>query len=602
MQAIMWVILMGTVGLASLLDYHLEHLREVFFGDQISDGPLQFQLPAGWAVSRQANGSGVVYEAANATDGRVLRVIRRPIPRMMSPVEYLLDVAQLSAAPPESRDIHGWTWQELAWGAVAPNANPQNGPQNDPPGAASQVGPQTIAYCLILPTRQAVTVSLDNPHGLDRTDVRLIAQTMDKLSIIGIDPPTSAAFELPGGISVQLPADFQAYPELDELVTERTVFSQTSGRDWATIQLIPVFVPSQRPAETMRQALSAREFDLTKPRLAGEWLNANITQEATEKWRIEPLDQTVVQRRAYLLGEPGKSGLLVEISGAAFQPSASGFVDDVWGELAPTISLKSSGDLPTLLSAGSAALSRSAPSAGPAGETWWLWSQSKSAAFVADAPSTEGSRTSMGWSYVYVDSSGHTPLRVTARKNPDKTVTRIEQRWEIGTRDLATMIRRDGPQSGASFVPTLISQTDVENNITTLLTFPDKTGRKTIASIPSVSPIPRPFVLSADFPQVLDALSDTPLALYSDQFPGSEGNVYAGPILLLVKPVDRTVVKHPGLHAIEVEVNGTGRLSRWWLREDGSVDHADFDGGITFQPSSAPAVKALFGDDPRMAP
>src|ERR1700722_1014477 len=123
MQATMWVILMGTVGLASFQVYHLEHAHEISFGEPIVDGPLQFQLPAGWAVSRQVIGAGVTYEAANAVDGRVLRVIRRPVPRMMSPVEYLLNFAQVSGgleAPPESGNFHGWTWQLMAWGAATP--------------------------------------------------------------------------------------------------------------------------------------------------------------------------------------------------------------------------------------------------------------------------------------------------------------------------------------------------------------------------------------------------------------------------------------------------------------------------------------------------
>jgi len=69
------------------------------------------------------------------------------------------------------------------------------------------------------------------------------------------------------------------------------------------------------------------------------------------------------------------------------------------------------------------------------------------------------------------------------------------------------------------------------------------------------------------------------------------------PLLLLVHPVDSAA---KDLRCFEVELNGTGQLSRWYFRSDGGLDHADFPGKLTCRPSMLAQVQSAMGNDPRL--
>ena len=56
-----------------------------------------------------------------------------------------------------------------------------------------------------------------------------------------------------------------------------------------------------------------------------------------------------------------------------------------------------------------------------------------------------------------------------------------------------------------------------------------------------------------------------------------------------------------GLHGIEVELSGTGQLSRWYFHSDGTLDHADLPGKLTIRPSTAVQIQSSMGNDPRLA-
>jgi hypothetical protein len=92
-------------------------------------------------------------------------------------------------------------------------------------------------------------------------------------------------------------------------------------------------------------------------------------------------------------------------------------------------------------------------------------------------------------------------------------------------------------------------------------------------------------------------LPQKPSALWTDRFQGAAAELLFTPLLLLVHPVDSAAAD---LRCFEVELSGTGQLSRWYFRNDGSLDHADFPGKLTLRPSTLAQVQSAMGNDPRL--
>src|ERR1700722_9834233 len=88
MQATMFFILLGVVGLAALVDRQIGAATIPPLGPERTSGPLHFRLPSTWAIISDPNPQpGVI---AEATQGRLtLKVFRQRLRRLMSPEDYL---------------------------------------------------------------------------------------------------------------------------------------------------------------------------------------------------------------------------------------------------------------------------------------------------------------------------------------------------------------------------------------------------------------------------------------------------------------------------------------------------------------------------------
>jgi hypothetical protein len=104
---------------------------------------------------------------------------------------------------------------------------------------------------------------------------------------------------------------------------------------------------------------------------------------------------------------------------------------------------------------------------------------------------------------------------------------------------------------------------------------------------PSVEQLPLPpnFVVSVRLPDILAKAPAGDSAIWTDRFVGDEGDFLLRPILLTV---------HRAGGFVEVQINGSGQLSRWHFDRNGALEHADFPGGLTLRPATETEISAAF--------
>ena len=132
--------------------------------------------------------------------------------------------------------------------------------------------------------------------------------------------------------------------------------------------------------------------------------------------------------------------------------------------------------------------------------------------------------------------------------------------------------------------------TTVADSITTIVHEPNGQESQSDMSFSSA------FLLSRYLPKSLFRVNSNQTAFWTDRFPAVEGEQFPSPMLLLANRVD----SQPGLQCVQAQVNGTGRLSRWYFRDDGALDHADFAGDLHLRPGSEGEVESAFAGDRRL--
>jgi hypothetical protein len=107
MQVCMFLVLLAVVGLAALVDRWIGNIGRLSLGPEQSSGPLRFCLPANWPVTPASELDAPVVALAQdlahltpAGPRRALKVCRQPVPRTLTPIEYLQNSGMLS-------DIYG---------------------------------------------------------------------------------------------------------------------------------------------------------------------------------------------------------------------------------------------------------------------------------------------------------------------------------------------------------------------------------------------------------------------------------------------------------------------------------------------------------------
>ena len=178
MQAIMCVLLCGTIGLAALLDQHLHKSQVVQLSDPIGDNWISFRAPVGWKMDPPvANDDGGLYHISepDQTDTQRNIFVRhlRIGNQFLGPMQYIRQELgqEPQTFPQPSAVIDGHNATTVRWQVVEVE---DNQPQQL----------EGLAYCVIVPGSQVITITFQRAGELSTTDRILMSQVLDSIKIL----------------------------------------------------------------------------------------------------------------------------------------------------------------------------------------------------------------------------------------------------------------------------------------------------------------------------------------------------------------------------------------------------------------------------------
>jgi hypothetical protein len=580
MQMVMWIVLGTSMVLAAMLDHRLRQGQIIDFSPTITDDSLSFRLPATWKTWAQRNDADVTEHVATDSVAGVVRTLtisRQRVPHVIAPAEYILRVLpysrNLDAADYKGVVIDGWPGQSITWAAHRVVSL-----------GAGEEFQFTNCSAIVLPGDQAIMVRLDKNAPFDAADERLYRQVLETVHVSTPAPSDGGTIQLANNITISAPADLSVYPRVDALCSEATVAQITDEGGWISAEFVPVAVPDNEPSASLLAGLAAREqLDPLHAGLADAWISSEIAAQSPNHWTFIPPDSSTdpvsPRRIAHLLTADGGWGLVVILS--AEPPASLSDLNHLWDELSANIRIgEKSPPLASALAAG-AAIARAATFSAPA-DTWWMWSRGS---------------VPVGFTHGFADRDAKFVFRYTVRRNWNGAATAVLQQWGTNTDSSpwSRMTRLDAAANlNEPLIPFFDQTTALADQITTVVHEPN--GQES----QSDTPLNPAFVLSRYLPGLLSrvdsTVDSTRTAIWTDRFPAVEAEHFPSPLLLLANRVDDA----SGFRCVQAEVNGTGRLSRWYFRADGALDHADFAGDLHLNPSSEAEVESAFAGDRRL--
>jgi hypothetical protein len=431
----------------------------------------------------------------------------------------------------------------------------------------------------MLPSREAVTIHLERNDTFQPFDQDLVAQVLAGVTISTPSVTHGGTVQMRGGARVDPPADFAIYPQTDPLRTDRFMVRQTAQGGWISADCVPMLM-GNLPASSLRGALMQLDpMDVHDPIPLGNWLAADVSQLDKNHWRIDPHDDAagdLLHRRAYVIAGDSGQGMLILLE--AQNPAGDADLDQAYADLQDKIQTGSGATADSLLAAGASALSATAvnPPPAAAGAHWWLWSRQG----IAE-----------GTTHTYLDPTGQLPLRETIHRDWQGLIYHIGQRWGLGQTPAGIWAQttRYDDEDQATFV----TETRVTDRIMTTVRF---NGQET----PVMVPLSPSMVSGARLPDWLPGVagSAAPVSIWADRFPGAESEPLPSPMLLILRPLRPS----GNGRGVEVEINGTGQLSRWYFAADGGFQQADFCGDANLRPATQAEIESATQSDPRLTP
>jgi len=587
MQTFLWVVLLATLGAAEMVDATLRRWAAIHLTGEFQDGRISYRLPQHWKITDQSLGdTGVQHIATDltpASTGRKLFISRQKLGTVMLPVQYLLATGQIEGdykLDAGTQSIAGWPAQMVSFSKMI---NTHHG------GVAffSRI------CCFVLPSREAVELCMDKPGVWDAADDKLFEQIADAMDIIGLPNPKNETTRLSNGGIVPCPADFVLYPQADALETARQMVWQADGGKWISVDLIPLAKARQQNVAGLTWALARLELANEDADPAVDWLGAKVVPEGAGRWRIDPPQRAdqIVRRRAFLAMDVSGQGLLVRMVA-----TLSTMPDEMlaaWKTISKGMGFDKPVNVNVLLDATDSDLAdmrAKQPDAGlPGGVAltsrtwWWLWSTN-------GVPS--------GWTNQAPDLNTATQQRVTVRRQWNDSRTSVQQNWGVDPENhipFYMVDRGDFNGNGSLFLAkTLV------NGRQLITRFSFRNGPIRLAETPAAA-----FVPGDQLPDILAKLPSRAMAFFTERFPGHETDPLTVPVLVLATPINANGQTRPveaTSLAWQVEVLGTGQISRWYFHVGGALDHAEFADDQRVRPSTQAEVTAAFADDPRLTP
>jgi len=177
MQIVLFIVLLGAVGLAALVDRHLGGVGQMQLGPPQTSGPLHFRLPASWIVVREINGDARIAAIATTPDShRKFTFYREGLQQIISPGDYLDQSGLLSEIfgdqPPEAVDTTLAGQPAIRLEAELQITTPEL--------AFIQ---SEIVVCCVFPNRQAVTLRLTKRGDFTPADEHLFDEIARSVTV-----------------------------------------------------------------------------------------------------------------------------------------------------------------------------------------------------------------------------------------------------------------------------------------------------------------------------------------------------------------------------------------------------------------------------------
>jgi hypothetical protein len=184
MQGVMWLVLLGAVGLASLVDRSINPAaRNPALGPVRSDRGLNYRLPVGWMVTVwpvHVPGAAAIAEepGQSATQFAQRRIIvyRQRIRPMLSPGEYLENSGLLN-------DVFGGADVEAQDSTLDGNRAVEISATLQISSDAGTAVESDILICSVFPNHLAVTLQLKKPGELNAGDRALWDQVVKSVRV-----------------------------------------------------------------------------------------------------------------------------------------------------------------------------------------------------------------------------------------------------------------------------------------------------------------------------------------------------------------------------------------------------------------------------------
>ncbi len=602
MQAIVWVIFGIIVALAAIVTRAQRQAGQVELASQtVSSGNVSVRLPSRWrARMRGDTDSRMIAQAAESAPGeggRTVRVLSDRIDQPLSPLRYICQTFGVSAArsdmdEPEGVAIGGYPGIMVTLES----------------GRFTRRGPDVrkdIYACAVLPSLQVLTVHLSGEGPMDMTDQAVVGQIASAIAITSPPQmePQGASLTLPEGITISPPADFAAVTNADPKRSDRRLWllipekSAKQGgqleKSFVSIEVVGCLFPSIAQNDVKR-ADRARSALVTMLLLRDQqWRDAKVVDE-NGAWRADMPQISEEQQfpaRAYLMPDPASGRALLTVFTGGLAGGAS--FDRCWKEMSAKVKFLPASDSSQLEDAGAAEAARLMREANfdklldDRDDQWFQW---------LDA----SDRPHRGWSHL---EWAHDGIKV-------KGETRMRSAGEVVREQRDWTLQADGRQY-FSDTRRVLKVDEEEQTLRQVCNL--KAGQISL-NVQSQSntiaqwklPAPAQYLPGQLIVQLMGKLSPGPMLLKTESFLDAETVGPLEPLSVIIRPAPPSTRKAEGddqpLRCVTAQVNGSGRVSRWYFRDNGELESVELPGGVRRVESDLGAIRMDFGMNGQMAP
>jgi hypothetical protein len=401
--------------------------------------------------------------------------------------------------------------------------------------------------------------------------------------------PPDTSSTLAGGIEVKAPSALRAVTNRDPHRTSRTLWCVTpeseSAADsrWASVELVPCLFPSTEML-AKEQTDATSELGTMLVLRAPHWRDAKI-KSVTDGYLEADMAAApgeMFATRAFLQPSPSGQALL------AIVRAPVGDLGEYWKQIRSTIQFSGSSELPELIRAGRAEVTRLRELPleqllAQREDDWFLWVNQ------ADSPQ-------LGWSHIEWRPGQIAAETETRRRLGGGRSVRAGDTWTASSDwnrfryDLARI-----ETSREETARRIIGRIDVKGDSISLTA---TANDKTLEQWKRLAPVH--YVPGALLVQLIGKLSPTPMIVRTDSFLGYEGIAPDGLFMVIIRAPAQPSTSKSGV-AVTTEVNGSGEILSWRFGENG-LEKIDLPDGVTRIESKEDDVKRQFARDPEMLP